>query len=629
MCGIAGIFNADLSPTEIQTALVRMQRSLLHRGPDEGGIAVLCEPPGGLAVRRLSIVDLQHGSQPVPNEDSTVLALLNGEIYNHRVLRDMLLARGHHFRGDSDTEVIVHLYEDYGVECLDRLHGMFAIAVYDTRQRRLLLARDGPGMKPLYFAQARRGLVFASDAKALFASGLIAPEPNPAAIDTYLAAGYIPAPLSAFQGLERLGAGQYLLADSAGLRRGRFWQYRYQQAQPGRTDEDYSAELDTLLAEAVRSHLAADVPVGAFLSGGWDSSLTATLASRTVGRALKTFSIVFPDDPSADESRFSRLMAKHLGTDHHEIEFRSSMMPDLISRISHHLEEPCANVPAGVVYVLTSLAGAHLKTVLSGEGADELFGGYEQYRVTFPYLLRHLVPRAPARLAARWCPQVRLRRGLRFLGATDGREADAEWARMFTPEEKRRILSPRLQAEGPDVEPVLIDPAILASCQDTLQRRLSFEFTGRLGNGILLCSDKMAMAHSLEVRMPFLDRSVIEFALRLPSRLKVHRGREKVILSSLARRHLPPEIAARRKMGLAYPDGFWTRPPCDQYVRELLLDGTGQDGPLDRRYLQRNIPLWLRGRGAGAGSRISRLVFLQSWWNEFFGNSATRAPRPN
>jgi len=590
---------------------------------------LLSEPPGGLAVRRLSIVDLEHGSQPMPNEDSTVLALLNGEIYNHRLLRDTLAGRGHHFRGDSDTEVVVHLYEEYGVECLDQLRGMFAIAIHDTRQRRLLLARDGPGMKPLYFSQAKRGFVFASDARAIFASGLVDPEPNSAAIDTYLAIGYVPAPLSAFQGLERLGAGQYLMADSDGIRRGQFWRYRYQQAKPGRTNEDYSAELDSLLSDAVRSHLAADVPVGAFLSGGWDSSLTATMAARTTGRKLKTFSLVFPDDPSADESRYSRLMANQLGTDHHEIEFRGSMMAELIPKISRHMEEPCANVPAGAVYVLASLAGAHVKTVLSGEGSDELFGGYEQYRVTFPYILRNWVPQAPARLAAMWCPHIRLRRGLRFLGAPDGRSADAEWARLFTPEDKRRILSPRFRVQGPDLEPVWIDSGILASCHDTLDRRLSLEFTGRLGNGVLLTSDKMGMAHSLEVRMPFLDRSVVEFALRLPSRLKVQGGHEKVILSGLARRYLPPEIAARRKMGLRYPAGFWSRPPCDKYVRELLLDSAAQDGPLDRPFLERNIPRWLRGRGAGVSSRISRLVFLQSWWNEFFGCSAARASSLN
>lgn len=628
MCGIAGIFNAVLSPTEIQGALARMEQSLFHRGPDEGGTVLLCEPQGGLAVRRLSIVDLEHGSQPVANEDSSVFALLNGEIYNHRALRETLVARGHCFRGESDTEVIVHLYEEYGVECLDRLRGMFAIAVYDTRERRLLLARDGPGMKPLYFAQAKGGLVFASDARALFASRFVAPEPNPAAIDTYLALGYVPAPLSAFQGLERLGAGQYLIADPAGMRRGQFWQYRPQPIQSGRTDKDYADELDSLLSEAVRSHLAADVPVGAFISGGWDSSLTATMAARIIGPRLKTFSLVFPDDPSADESRYSRLMAKHLGTDHHEIEFRSSMMPELIPKISRHLEEPGASVPAGTVYVLASLAGAHLKTVLSGEGADEIFGGYEQYRVNFPYVLRRLVPPSPARLAAKWCSHVRLRRGLRFLGAPDERTADAEWGRMFTPEDKRRILTARFQAQGPDLEPVLIDPDVLANCHDTLDRRLSLDFKGRLGNGVLLVSDKMAMANSLEVRMPFLDRSVVEFSMRLPSRLKAHDGREKVILSALAQRYLPPEIAARRKKGLAYPGGFWTRLPCNKYVQELLLDSTAQDGPLDRRYLQQNVPQWLLGRGSGAG-QISRLVFLQSWWNEFFGCSATRASSAN
>jgi asparagine synthase (glutamine-hydrolysing) len=617
MCGIAGIFEAGVSPEELQAALVRMERSLLHRGPDEGAVLTFVEPRGGLSVRRLSIVDLEHGSQPCANEDSTVFTLLNGEIYNYRELREGLQTRGHRFRGESDTETVVHLYEEYGIECLSRLRGMFALAIYDTGRRQLLLARDGPGMKPLYFARTNRGLLFASDARTLFFSGLIRPEPNPAAIDTYLSFGFVPAPLSTFRGLERLRPGEYLVAGPGGLRRGQFWQYRYGRIHSRTTDEDYSTELDTLLSAAVRSHLAADVPVGAFLSGGWDSSLTAALAARSIGRKLKTFSIVFPDDPSADESRFSRLMARHLGSDHHEIEFRSSLMPGLVPKISRSLEEPCANVPAGVLYVLASLAHAHVKTVLSGEGADELFAGYEQFRVNFPYVLRHFVPPSVARLAAPACGHVRLRRSLRFLGAKDGRTADAEWARLFTPEDKRKMLAGELQSGGPDLEPVLIDPGALATCQDRLQRRLAFEFTGRLGNAVLLVSDKMGMAHSLEVRMPFLDHAVVEFALRLPSRLKVHRGREKVILSTLAKRYLPPEIANRRKKGLAYPDGFWMRPPCDKYVRELLLDSAG--GPFDHAYLQRNLPMWL-GRPA-AGPQISRLVFLQSWWNEFIGGS--------
>ena len=448
MCGIAGIFEADMAPEELQAALERMELSLLHRGPDEGAVRIFKEPRGGLSVRRLSIVDLEHGSQPCANEDSTVFTLLNGEIYNHRELRKDLQDRGHRYRGDSDTETVVHLYEEYGIECLGRLRGMFALAIYDTARRQLLLARDGAGMKPLYFARTDRGLLFASDARTVFASGLVRPEANPAAIDAYLAIGFVPAPLSAFRGLERLRAGEYLVAGSGGFRQGHFWRYRYGSIHPRTTDEDYSAELDSLLSAAVRSHLAADVPVGAFLSGGWDSSLTASLAARSMSRKLKTFSIVFPDDPGADESRFSRLMALRLGSDHHEIEFRSSLMPDLVPKITRAIEEPCAKVPAGVLYVLASLAHGHVKAVLSGEGADELFAGYEQFRVNLPYVLRHFVPRRAARLAAGACQHVRLRRGLRVLGAKDGRTADGEWDRLFTPEDKRGILSADFQSGG-------------------------------------------------------------------------------------------------------------------------------------------------------------------------------------
>ncbi len=280
MCGIAGIFATALSDDDLRAALARMEKSLIHRGPDAGETLVLSNPRGGLAARRLSIVDLANGGQPMPNQDCTVFALLNGEIYNHRELREDLVSRGHHFRGTCDTETLVHLYEEFGDQCLDRLHGMFALAIYDTRERRLLLARDGPGMKPLYYAETAHGFLFASEAKALFASGLVRAAPNPAAIGLYLAVGWVPAPLSAFRGVRKLLPGGYLVVDDDGVRHGEFWKYRYQPADPRRTEQDYSAELDSLLTAAVRSHAAADVPVGAFLSGGWDSSLTATSPRR-------------------------------------------------------------------------------------------------------------------------------------------------------------------------------------------------------------------------------------------------------------------------------------------------------------------------------------------------------------
>jgi asparagine synthase (glutamine-hydrolysing) len=612
VCGIAGIVNTSLAPEDLQAALARMQQAMFHRGPDEGGSRVFASHGAGLCARRLSIVDLDHGSQPMANEDETIFAVLNGEIYNHSALRRMLVSLGHRFRGCSDTEAVLHLYEHAGLAFLDQLRGMFALAIYDTRERRLVLARDGAGMKPLYFARAEQSFLFASEAGALFASGLIQSEPNLRAIDVYLAAGFVPAGMSAFHGVEKLRPGEYLTLDPAGESRGKFWQIRYRPCDPARSDADYADELDTLLTDAVRSHLAADVPVGAFLSGGWDSSLTATLAAEAAGRKLKTFSVVFPDNPDADESRFSRLMAQHLGTDHHEIEYRNGLLIDLLPKAARHLEEPCCNLPVGVLYVLASLAAGHVKTAISGEGSDELFGGYRRLQVNYPYIARSFVPRAPARFAGAACGPTRLRRGLRLLGAEEDRIADAEFDRIFTPREKRLLLRPEFRADGPDMEPALISSDVLRSCTDRLQRRLSFELAGRLPNSILFTTDKLSMAHSLEVRMPFLDRSIMEFAFGLPSRLKVQSGREKVILSMLAKRHLPPAIAARRKKGLAYPSRAWTSPALDKYVRTLLLDS---DGPFDRTYIERELPRLFKMRAARR-PQIGCLVMLQTWWNE-------------
>jgi len=620
VCGIAGIVNGRLAPEEMQMALARMQQAMLHRGPDDGGSRVFPDQQAGLCARRLAILDLENGNQPIANEDETVFAVLNGEIYNHQSLCRTLRAHGHRFRGHSDTEVVLHLYELDGMDFLDQLRGMFALAIYDTRRRRLVLARDGAGMKPLYVARTPQGFLFASEARALFASGLVQPEPDLSAMDVYLAAGFVPAKMSAFRGVDKLLPGQYMVVDSTGESGGQFWQIRFRPSDPKRGDADYAEELDALLTESVRAHLAADTPVGAFVSGGWDSSLTATLAAKAIGRDLKTFSVVFPDDGDADESRYSRQMARHLGTSHHEIEFRASLLPDLLPKLARHLEEPCSHLPTGVMWILASLGARHVKCVLSGEGADELFGGYERFRTNYPYVLRRFAPRALARALAAQCGPNVLRRGLRFFGAPEERIADAEILRVFTPFDKRLLLRPEFCADGADLQPVLICPELLRSCQDRLQRRLGFEQTKRLSENILFNTDKMSMAHSLEVRMPFLDRSVMEFALGLPSRLKVRRGREKVILSALARRHLPPEIAARRKQGLAYPLQVWSRPPLREFARELLL---GSNGPFNSTFLEQHLP---RGRPAARWLPVGCLVMLQGWWNEFIESRVQPGP---
>lgn len=630
MCGIAGIFDSRLPPDELRRALAAMAGSMLHRGPDQGAVRLFPQVAGGLAVRRLAFVDLEGGDQPIANEDGSVVALLNGEIYNHHALRRELEAAGHRFATRCDTEVVAHLYEQHGDRFLSRLEGMFALAVLDLDRRRLLLARDGPGMKPLYHARTDGGFAFASEARALFGSGLVRPRPALPALDVYLGTGFIPAPRTLFEGVERLPAGCFAVCDASGLRQEAFWRFRFAPDEPPLSDLEYVDELERRLEAAVASHLAADVPIGCFLSGGWDSSLVAAFAARHRGSRLQTFSIVFPDDPGVDESRHSRQVAAWLGTDHREVEYRSSMLPDLLPRLVRQLEEPIAASPVALADLLASLAAGHVKGVVGGEGADELFGGYQWFRSDGPYRLREVLPRPLARLAARHVHDPRVRRWLRIAAAADPRAADAEWFRCLTPEEKAVILKPELRSGGPDMDAVLIPDDLASTCRDGLQRRLAHDLRGRLPEAILFKHDKLAMAHSLEVRMPFLDRGVVELAARLPPHLAIHRGREKVIVAELARRHLPPEIAARRKQGLAYPRSSWVDPPAGDRVRDLLLD-EAERGPFLRAPLERFLS---RRRALRRYDRpVACLAGLHTWWTQVLrppagGASPYRPPRP-
>jgi asparagine synthase (glutamine-hydrolysing) len=557
-----------------------MNAAQRHRGPDEAG-AVCFEPLGaGLACARLSLIDLEHGSQPIANEDGTVHVVVNGEIYNHRALRETLAVRGHRFGSASDAEVVVHLYEDSGEAMLDRLEGMFALAVLDRRQGRLLLARDGPGMKPLYVAETSHGLAFASEAKALFAAGLIVPEPDLEGLDAYLTAGCVPAPLSMFRGVRKLRAGHSLSAGRGGIREAAFWRPGYRHEEPSRSDGEYSDELEDLLAKAVRSHLAADVPVGVFLSGGWDSSLVATLAAQQSGPNLKTFSVVFPEDADMDESRFSRRVAAQLGTEHHEIEFRSAQLPEMLSALVRHLDEPCTTAPAGVFYRLASLAAGHVKAVLSGEGADELFGGYEWVRLNYPYRLRAVIPPALFRVIEPWCPHGRARKALRILGAADDRLADAAWRRSFTPAAKRELLKREYRSVGPDLEAFTLPDDILATCQDSLQRRLAGDFHARLAEGILFMGDKVSMAHSLEVRVPFLDHELVDYALSIRQSVAYKPESPKFLLRENIRNLLPPAIMKRGKQGFVGPDSYYS--DISFYRSELAEARSVKDGLIRR-----------------------------------------------
>ncbi len=616
MCGIAGIFDSKLSAEERVAAVAKMGEAIRHRGPDEDGSFDWPGLGASLTCRRLSIVDVADGHQPMSNEDGTVHVVFNGEIYNHPELREDLRKRGHRFQTRCDTEVIAHLYEELGVDCLDKLHGMFAVAILDVRARRLLLGRDGAGMKYLYWAQTPSGFVFGSEVKALLASGLVEAQPDWTALANFLTAGYIPSPRSGFAGVEKLPAGGWMTVEPGQIRRGKFWQLRFRHDLPRRSEQDYAEELEHLLESAVRSHLAADVPVGAFVSGGWDSSLTATLAARQAGVRLKTFSITFPNDPEVDEARFSRQVAERLGTEHHEVEFDAAAAPDQMPKVMRALEEPYIRSPALLQYQLAEMTAREVKTVISGEGADELFAGYEWLchpytRLAYP--LRYLTPRPLARMLSTRVPALRWQMLLRVLGAKDPPSADIEWFQPLSPSIRDEVLQGELHDAEPDLASLQVAPETLASCRGGLQRRLALEFTHRLADGIMLDRDKIDMAHGLEARIPFLDRPLVDFALRLPSNLKL-RGRQEKYILKLLTHVLPPEVAQRRKFGFQFPRALNQHPAMRKFAKEVLLDSPGE--LFQRQRLER----YLRPETKSSRREMNVpwvLLVLQCWWNEF------------
>ena len=606
----------DLPGREIESILKRMGRTLRHRGPDEYSQLALPELGCGLSCSRLSIVDLTSGKQPLANENGTIYAVMNGEIYNHRELRDELEQHGHGFRTRSDTEVLVHLFEEEGPDCLSRLSGMFALAILDLRRRRLLLARDRAGMKPLYYAQNKAGaLFFASEIKALLAGGQPA-EPDFRGMDTFLSLGYVPAPRTCFRGVHKLAAGHCLLVDEKGLRSRCYWRFTFHRdASPG-TDRDYAEKLQSRLDRAVRSHLQADVPVGVLISGGIDSSLVAAAAARAGGR-LKTFSVVFPEAPEMDERRYQQALVQEFGFEHHEVEFRWRDIPRFLPRAIFHQDVPSLAFPSVVQYRLAELASSSVKTVLSGEGADELFAGYAWYGGA-PYNgLRKIVPPGLIRPLGEAVTHVRLGRLLRFLAAPDGAAADAEVARIFTRREKRALFDVDSTPEG-DLDCLRLHPETEASCRNGLQRRLAVGITKTLCDGLLMVNDRIAMAHSLEIRMPFLDNSIIDLARHLPPDLTRRKGQEKYILS-LLKEQLPPLLANRKKHFLQAPVRLYYRGPLREWARAVLLDAPA-GGPLNRRLIEKRFHAWLDGSDPYV-RRVRALVALQLWWNQFFGRA--------
>jgi asparagine synthase (glutamine-hydrolysing) len=584
MCGICGVATAEPGAVADLEAVRRMSSRLVHRGPDSDGLF----HNGGvaLAMRRLSIIDLEHGDQPIANEDGSVTVVQNGEIYNYRELRAELERRGHRFATGSDTEVLVHLYEEHGDGFAERLRGMFAVAIWDGRERRLVLARDRFGIKPLYFSVAGGALSFASELKALLEQPGFSRQIDPQAVAAYLAFNSIPAPLTIFAEARKLPPGTLLA-----WRDGEVQQRRYarpapvaaEQARRGPADE-LAAELRETLRDSIRAHLVADVPVGVLLSGGVDSAGIAALAAGEQSEPVKTFSVGF-EEASFDELDRARLIAERYRTDHHEIVLRPDAV-ELFPKLVEAFDEPFGDSSALPTYLVSALAAGEVKVALSGEGGDELFGGY------YTYVADLLAPRL-GRLAALAAPLAEL------LPSSDGKvsldykakrfargvglpplERHHAWKEIFGPGQRAALLADR----DPGWDPVDVYRERYAETAgaEPLARLQDVDLGIYLVDDLLVKTDRSSMAHSLELRVPFLDNEVADMALGLSTPLKVRGLAKKRLLRQALAPLLPREILHGRKQGFSIPVAAWLRGPLQGFARETLSAETlSRQGWLD------------------------------------------------
>ncbi len=579
MCGIAGYLLRN-RPAQLSTVKT-MCDQVRHRGPDDEGFHV--EGPCAIGMRRLSIIDLETGHQPISNEDGSVWVVFNGELYNYLEIRDFLSAQGHRFYTRSDTEVLVHLYEQEGVEGISRLRGMFSYCIWDARNRRILLVRDRLGKKPLYYAVLPDGLYFGSELKCLLAAGLPR-EIDEEALRLYFLLTHIPDPYTAFRAARKLEPGCWLSYDAEGmLRTGRYWKYPPLTEQvPGLSEAEACARLRELFDESVRLRLIADVPLGAFLSGGIDSGLVVASMALQSPEPVKTFSIGF-EEAEFNELPYASLVARKYATDHHELIVRPDSIA-LTQRLVRHFDEPFADSSAIPTYLVSEFARRYVTVALSGDGGDELFAGYDSFRIIEKARRYDLLPPLARNFLA-WITE-RLpysAYGKNFLYAIS-RPTGLEryFQTNYAPHYLRsQLLEPKwmLPADGAYLTRVFAD-RVPAEAASTLSQALHFEATCQLAGDMLVKVDRMSMAASLEVRCPMLDHKLAEFAATIPNGWKLRHGSGKYILLRALGDRLPPPLLDRKKMGFAIPLSKWLNGPLREMVRDLIL------GP---RFLARGI----------------------------------------
>jgi asparagine synthase (glutamine-hydrolysing) len=622
MCGIAGYLNLDGHQPADRARLERMTRSLVHRGPDEEGYYLAGSV--ALGIRRLRVIDLEGGKQPITNEDGTVWVVFNGEIYNFLDLRRELEPH-HQFLTRSDTEVIVHLYEEQGVRCVESLRGMFAFALWDARARRLLLARDHMGKKPLYYARTPQALWFGSEIKAILAGSDIGREMDPAALDDYLALGYIPGPRSIFAEVRKLPPGSMLQVEGGTEAVRRYWRLDWTPSGQHGTEEALTG-LRHRLQEAVDRRTIADVPLGAFLSGGIDSTAVVWMMAQATREPVKTFSIGF-ETPGFNELPYAREVARAFGTEHYEEVVKPdalSLLPELVKTF----DEPFGDSSAIPTYLVSRLARQHVTVALSGDGGDEVFAGYDRYwKMRALNRMRGLLLGAAG---TRGMSQVI--RALPIIGRRARRISDA-LGRAAYPELERYVAmvglySPDLRAailnSSGEATPAQRIPSALerawadARSLDPIRRYQAVDTDTYLPDDILVKVDRASMAVSLEVRAPLLDHALVQYVAALPTRLKFRRGKGKWILRRLLEGHVPTSVLTRPKHGFSVPLGSWFRAGWEEDARAWLFDGSL------RHLLSRGaVEKMFAEHAAGAadhGEHLWLLLVLAAWWDRYVGS---------
>ena len=620
LCGITGfthrnrVFNAE----RIRTAT----DLLLHRGPDQQGTYESEQISMGAV--RLKIIDLTAGAQPMFSDDQNTVLVFNGEIYNHKELRRELEAAGHRFNSHSDTEVVLQAFLRWDTECFRRLRGMFAVAIWTENEKRLVLARDRLGIKPLYIHRRGDEIYFGSELKAIFCHPEVSRRLDHTALQYYLSLNYVPCPLTLVEGVEKLPPGQFLEWKDGAVRTETYWRPRFE-PQSRWTMQSAEEELDVLLKESMREHLISDVPVGIWLSGGVDSSTILHYATEAAPTRLRTFSVSF-QGRSFDETRYIREMARRYGTEHYEVDLNPSLdLPGAVEELAHYSDEPFADAGAVPVWFLASLSRKSVTVALSGEGADELFGGYLTYQANELAATARRVPdimrRGLLSLLQYWpvsddkiSLEYRMKRFLAgsFLPAD---EAHVYWNGTFSEAQRRDLLR---ESYSTSVRSLFARDLPAADSRGSLNRYLAFDQRYYLTDDILQKVDRMSMAHSLEVRPPFLDHRIVEFAASLPEHFKVDGRRQKVLLKSLMKSKLPASVLRRAKTGLDIPAHDWLRGS----LRPLLLETLNAQAIQETRLFHREKVEWLirehMERRANLGYHLWGLLILFLWirhWN--------------